>query len=112
MTCHAIRDQLVDYLYGELPDEEREVFDLLWYRPGAVANQKAKAELPLNALFRGVQVAIFRSAWNDPKALYIGVKGGRNGADHSHLDLGSFVLDDLGYRWAVDLGGDDYNLPA
>ena len=54
----------------------------------------------------------FRSAWNDPKAVYVGFKGGDNKANHSHLDLGSFVLDADGHRWAVDLGGDDYNLPG
>ncbi len=32
--------------------------------------------------------------------------------NHNHLDLGSFVLDALGQRWAVDLGADDYNLPG
>ncbi|MCS7187661.1 MAG: heparinase II/III family protein, partial [Armatimonadota bacterium] len=26
--------------------------------------------------------------------------------------IGTFVLDALGYRWAIDLGADDYNLPG
>ena len=39
-------------------------------------------------------------------------RGGDNQANHSHLDLGTFVLDGLGHRWAVDLGGDNYNLPG
>src|SRR4029079_14850466 len=29
-----------------------------------------------------------------------------------HLDLGDFVLDAQGERWASDMGPDDYNLPA
>ncbi len=70
------------------------------------------AQLPLDAFFKGVDVAFFRSAWNDPNALWVGIKGGDNKANHSHLDLGSFVLDAQGHRWASDLGGDDYNLPA
>jgi hypothetical protein len=32
--------------------------------------------------------------------------------NHAHLDLGSFVLDADGVRWAEDLGSDDYNLPG
>ncbi|MFO0909679.1 MAG: heparinase II/III family protein [Isosphaeraceae bacterium] len=44
--------------------------------------------------------------------MFVGFKGGDNAANHSHLDLGSFVLDAAGQRWALDLGGDDYNLPA
>ena len=68
--------------------------------------------MPLDAFFRGIDVAFFRSAWEDPQALYVGFKGGNNRANHSHLDLGTFVLDAHGYRWAVDLGSDNYNLPA
>jgi hypothetical protein len=53
-----------------------------------------------------------RSAWNDPNATFVGFKAGDNKANHSHLDTGSFVLDALGYRWAVDLGAENYNLPG
>ncbi|HOW19321.1 MAG TPA: heparinase II/III family protein, partial [Phycisphaerae bacterium] len=84
--------------------------DLLWYDPrGTDADGAA---LPLDARFRNVDVAFFRSAWNDPDALFAGFKGGDNAANHSHLDLGTFVLDASGERWAIDLGPDDYNLPA
>ncbi|MGA2500106.1 MAG: heparinase II/III family protein [Tepidisphaeraceae bacterium] len=84
-----------------------------WQRqPAADAKLAHIAQLPLDAFFKGVNVAFFRSAWNDPGALWVGIKGGDNKANHSHLDLGSFVLDAQGQRWAHDLGGDDYNLPA
>ena len=84
--------------------------DLLWFDP---RGDGAKADnMPLDAFFRGIDVAFFRSAWEDPQALYVGFKGGNNKANHSHLDLGTFVLDAHGYRWAVDLGSDNYNLPA
>ena len=89
---------------------EPDPWDLLWFDPrgkGPIAGGQ-----PLDAHFRGVDVAFLRSAWEDPKAIFIGFKGGDNKANHSHLDLGSFVLDALGQRWAVDLGGDDYNMPG
>jgi hypothetical protein len=38
--------------------------------------------------------------------------GGNAKASHGHLDLGSFVLDAEGQRWALDLGPDSYGLPA
>ncbi|MDP6040752.1 MAG: heparinase II/III family protein [Candidatus Latescibacteria bacterium] len=67
----------------------------------------------LDKRFRGpVELALFRSAWNDPNALFIGVKAGYNRANHSHLDLGNFELDALGIRWARDLGSDNYNMPG
>jgi len=85
-------------------------FHLAWFT--AQDEKSEPAALPLDALFRGVDVAFFRSAWNDRQAVYVAVKSGDNRANHSHLDLGSFVLDALGERWAVELGGDDYNLPG
>jgi hypothetical protein len=81
---------------------------LLWYVPGGTR----PADLPLDKQFRRADVAVFRSAWGDPNAVFVGFKGGRNPAPHGHLDLGTFVLDALGQRWACDLGADDYNLPG
>jgi hypothetical protein len=83
---------------------------LIWYRE--VGPEPGAAGVPLDAAFHGVNVAFFRSAWSDPDAVYLAAKGGDNRANHSHLDLGSFVLDALGVRWATDLGPDDYNLPG
>jgi len=79
----------------------------------AKGNAEVAAKAPLDAHFPGVaELATFRSAWNDPRALYLGFKAGSNTVNHAHLDLGSFVLDADGVRWSHDLGPDDYNLPA
>lgn len=45
-------------------------------------------------------------------SVWLAFRSGRNGAPHSHLDLGSFVLEIGGERWAIDLGSDDYSLPG
>jgi hypothetical protein len=84
--------------------------DLVWYQPGE--ESPAAARWPLSKVFEGVNVAFLRSDWDSPDAFWVGVKGGNNQANHSHLDLGSFVLDARGVRWALDLGSDDYNLPG
>jgi len=84
-------------------------FDLLWFD---ASEKKSKKELPLDKHFRYVDVASFRSAWDDQDALFAGFKAGRNPVAHSHLDLGSFVLDAFGHRWAEDIGLDNYNLPG
>lgn len=84
--------------------------DMVWYDPqGGIAALK---DLALDKYFRNSEVALFRSAWDDRNAVFAGFKAGDNKANHSNLDLGSFVLDALGARWAVDLGADDYNLPG
>ena len=83
---------------------------LAWYVP----NPEGDGDQPaLDKRFRGpVELALFRSAWHDPNALFMGIKAGYNRANHSHLDLGNFELDALGIRWARDLGSDDYNMPG
>jgi hypothetical protein len=85
-------------------------YNLLWL---ASATQAVVVEpLPLDAHYPGgSDVAVFRSAWGDPHALFLGVKGGTPMVSHSHLDLGSFVLDADGVRWSSELGSDDYALP-
>ncbi len=83
--------------------------DLIWF-PGA-AKTPDETGFPLAAQFRGANAAFIRTSWTDPNALYVGAKGGDNAASHAHLDLGSFVFDAAGVRWAMDLGPDDYNLP-
>lgn len=87
-----------------------EPLDLVWYQREAKPPQLQ--QWPLDAIFSSVQCAFFRSAWDDPNAIFLAVKGGDNKVPHAHLDLGSFVLDAGGVRWALDLGQDDYNLPS
>lgn len=83
---------------------------MLWYDgPGKAP---VAASLPLDKYWRGVEAVTMRSAWEDPKAAFLGVQSGSNRVNHNHLDLGSFVFDALGQRWAVDLGADDYNMPG
>jgi hypothetical protein len=89
-----------------------QVVDLLWYEPKLNVETPTAAHWPLGRMFRGVNVGFLRSDWESRDAFWIAVKGGDNKANHSHLDLGSFVLDARGVRWALDLGSDDYNLPG
>jgi Heparinase II/III-like protein len=83
--------------------------DLIWFQEKLKTPDQA--QLPLAAQFRGPNVGFLRTSWSDPNALFVGAKGGDNKANHAHLDLGSFVFDALGVRWATDLGADDDNLP-
>ncbi len=50
------------------------------------------------------QFAIFRSVWNDERALFGSLKGGHSANNHRHLDLGSFEIHALGEQWTVELG--------
>ena len=84
---------------------------MIWW-PGSGKDPEASG-LPLDAYFRRVEVATLRSRWNDPQAMFVGIQAGTNQRQHAHLDLGSFVLDGLGQRWALDLGAETstYEMP-
>ena len=84
-----------------------DAFHLLWFDA-----DEGDISIGTSSIFRGVEVATFRSAWDDVNAAFVGFKGGDNAASHANLDLGSFVYDANGVRWAQDLGPDDYNLPG
>ncbi len=54
-------------------------------------------------------VAMMRSSWTDPNAFFVGFKAGSSSVNHAHMDAGSFVMDALGERWAMDFGPQNYN---
>jgi hypothetical protein len=87
-----------------------QALDLLWFDP---RGKGPRADgTPTDMVFKGIHAAFFRSAWEEPNAIFVAMKGGDNRANHSHLDLGTFVMDADGVRWAMDLGPDDYDLPG
>jgi hypothetical protein len=53
-------------------------------------------------------VALMRTSWTDSNAIYIGMKGGAGNVNHAHMDVGSFVMDADGVRWAMDFGAQNY----
>ena len=54
-------------------------------------------------------VALMRTSWEMTNAIYVGLKGGSPSVNHGHMDVGSFVVDANGERWAMDFGMQDYN---
>lgn len=53
-------------------------------------------------------VAMMRTSWTDPNAIYLGFKTGSPSVNHAHMDVGSFVMEANGVRWASDFGMQDY----
>lgn len=54
-------------------------------------------------------VALMRTSWTDPSALFVGLKAGSPSVNHAHMDVGSFIMEADGVRWATDFGMQDYN---
>lgn len=54
-------------------------------------------------------MSAMRSSWLDSDAIFLGFKGGAPNVPHGHMDVGSFVMESDGVRWAGDPGTQDYN---
>lgn len=79
-----------------------------WPQPQIQAAAQAPG-LPLRWYGQGENaLVVCRSAWNDPQALYFAIKAGSASLNHAHMDVGSFVFELGGVRWAIDLGLQDY----
>jgi hypothetical protein len=52
-------------------------------------------------------VALMRTSWTD-SGIFVGMKGGSPSAGHAHMDVGSFVMEADGERWAMDFGMQKY----
>lgn len=82
-------------------------FTLLWMQPPADDVHETKT--PLYRLIQGeTPLAIQRTGWA-PTDWFFALKGGSPQTPHGHMDVGSFVLDAKGCRWASDLGSEDYH---
>jgi hypothetical protein len=53
-------------------------------------------------------IAMMRTSWTDPNAIYVATKGGSVSINHAHMDVGSFIMEANGVRWAMDFGMQDY----
>ncbi len=79
---------------------------LVWMSSAPVKPVKPSA---LSWTGRGhTPVALHRSGW-DAAASFVGIKGGSPSGNHAHMDVGTFVMDADGVRWADDLGSQSYN---
>lgn len=84
-------------------------FVALWYPGDFAADAAAEPGLPDVWLGPGPNpIALVRENWGDPDGFFLGFKGNDGSVSHAHLDAGSFVLEDKGVRWAIDLGTQSY----
>ena len=88
---------------------EISVYDLLYYYP---EQYEADAPTQLDKYYTSQAVTTMRHDFEDANSSFVGFKGGENGAAHGDLDIGSFIYDIFGERWAFDFGKEDYNLPG
>ncbi|RRB01133.1 heparinase II/III domain-containing protein [Larkinella rosea] len=76
---------------------------LIWsYRQPLTGNSQPPGQVWVG---RGkAPIALLRSSWHDSTALFMGLKAGTPSLADAHMDVGSFVVESQGVRWAIDLG--------
>ena len=70
-----------------------------------------KISAPQKLLWQGQgpnPVALMRTSWTDPNAIFVGFKVGSASVNHGHMDIGSFVMEAEGVRWGWDLEKQSY----
>ncbi|HTE27545.1 heparinase II/III domain-containing protein [Flavitalea sp.] len=80
---------------------------LLWSSGVAINNIKPPKETMWVGKGKN-PVALMRTSWTDSNAIYVGLKGGSVSVNHAHMDIGSFVMEATGVRWAMDFGMQNY----
>ena len=53
-------------------------------------------------------VCLMRTSWTDKNAIFVGFKAGSASVNHGHMDIGSFIMEADGSRWASDFGMQNY----
>ncbi len=103
-TQHQTWQRALELKPSDLVGSRLSALTLLW------ATDKPAEPQTLNWMGRGSNaVAMFRTSWTEAQATYLGIKGGSPGVNHGHMDVGSFVIDTDGLRWASDLGPESYH---
>ena len=90
------------------------VLSLLWYDRSYTAETAdfSDESLCINLSSDvGQDMVLMRSAYLDKNATFAGIKGGYNFINHGDLDIGTFVFDSMGVRWAEELGPGPYDAP-
>jgi hypothetical protein len=93
---------------ASLGDNRLLPFLLIWSMNLNMNNLPAPVETTYLAQGQSA-VGALRTGWgaND---IYLAVKGGTPSGNHAHMDIGSFVMDAMDVRWAMDFGMSDYTV--
>ena len=93
---------------------KEDALSLLWYNRAYTPETVSFDNEPLAVHLKsdvGQPLVLMRSGYLDKNATFAGVKAGYNYTNHGDLDIGTFVFDSMGERWAEELGPGSYDAP-
>lgn len=121
LSCYQMRDMPEEFIADTSDNTEKnssgkeDALSLLWYNrsytPESADFSDEATELYLES-DAGQDIVLMRSAYLDENATFAGIKGGYNFINHGDLDIGTFVFDSMGVRWAEELGAGPYDAPG
>ena len=120
LSCYQMSDAPEEFAVNASEGTERngsgkeDALSSLWYNRGFAQNGADFSAEPLFCYLEsdvGQPLVLMRSAYLDKNATFAGIKGGYNFTNHGDLDIGTFVFDALGERWAEELGPGSYDAP-
>ncbi|MCM1130435.1 MAG: hypothetical protein NC310_00870 [Roseburia sp.] len=94
-------------------NEQYNIMNLLWYRPGLFDDINLHTMDPLDYLLEDHELATFRSAFGDEMAIFTGLKGidcASGSFAHKNLDSGTFEIYALGERFIGNYSNESYNI--
>lgn len=109
----TVQEDLRGYLHALREPAREAALSALWYYENT--EEAVFSALPKSIHFAssaGEELFIMRSDYSDKNATYAAVKGGYNYTNHGDLDIGTFVFDALGVRWAEENGPGNYDAPG
>ena len=121
LACYQMWDVSDDFVTDTSANTERngsgreDVLSLLWYDRSYTEESADFSDEPLSVYLKsdvGQDMVLMRNAYLDVNGSLAGIKGGYNFINHGDLDIGTFVFDSMGERWAEELGPGPYDAPG
>lgn len=121
LSCYQMESQPDEFTPDTSGNTERNgtgkscALSLIWYDRSYTAESADFSGEPLSISLKsdvGQNMVLMRSAYLQEDATFAGIKGGYNFINHGDLDIGTFVFDSMGVRWAEELGPGPYDAPG
>ncbi len=121
LSCYQMWDEPGEYAPDISDNTERNgsgkscALSSLWYNRDYTPESADFSNEDLSLFLKsdaGQDMVLMRSAYLDKNATFAGIKGGYNFINHGDLDIGTFVFDSMGERWAEELGSGPYDAPG
>ncbi len=96
----------IDAINGKWVDDEDLGLAMMLYLP-----EMYESSVPLDNdyFLERIDTIMMRNTWDSKSPTVVGIHGGMIESGHDQLDTGSFIYENSGVRWSMDMGMGEYN---